>query len=232
VHLNPAGRQNIWPTIQETIQIAAFSETHMGFAYYQFRRSGLNCDCANVRTAADCARELNAHQKEARGVGTMQQAGFSERHEPAASHPIAELLACPPTIGNMLNAATECIEFDAGDVIFHQNDVCRGLYVLISGQLIRKAARLDTRLNLGTVRAGEVVELAAMLGDVRHTYTLIGQTKGTVLRLPKETLQRAFELYPRIRMQLLEELAREVSRAYNLCCATRMVGMRRRTTSL
>ena len=45
-------------------------------------------------------------------------------------------------------------------------------------------------------------------------------------------LQRAFELYPRIRMQLLEELAREVSRAYNLCCATRMVGMRRRTTSL
>jgi hypothetical protein len=186
---------------------------------------------AEVRTAADCVREMNVHQKEARGVGTMQPAGFSERHEPAASHPIAELLACPPAIGNMLNAATECIEFDAGQVIFHQNDVCRGLYVSISGQLLRKAARLDARLNLGTVRAGELVELAAMLGDVRHTYTLVGQTKGTVLRLPKEALQRAFELYPRIRMQLLEELAREVSRAYNLCCATRQAGLRRKPSS-
>jgi len=161
----------------------------------------------------------------------MQQAGFSERHEPAASHPIAELLACPPTIGNMLNAATECIEFDAGDVIFHQNDVCRGLYVLISGQLIRKAARLDTRLNLGTVRAGEVVELAAMLGDVRHTYTLAAQTNGTVMRLPRESLLRAFQSYAPLRMQLLEELAREVSRAYAQCCATRQAGIRRRNAN-
>jgi hypothetical protein len=203
----------------------------MEFAYFQSRRIMRQSERANERTAADCHRELNVHQNEARGVGTMQPAGFSERHEPAASHPIAELLACPPAIGNMLNAATECIEFDAGQVIFHQNDLCRGLYVSISGQLLRKAARLDTRLNLGTVRAGELVELAAMLGDVRHTYTLVGQTKGTVLRLPKEALQRAFELYPRIRMQLLEELAREVSRAYNLCCATRQAGLRRRPTS-
>jgi CRP-like cAMP-binding protein len=160
----------------------------------------------------------------------MQPAGFSERHEPAAAHPIAELLACPPTIGNMLNAAAECIEFDSGEILFQQNDVCRGLYVLISGQMVRKAARLDARLSLGTVRAGELVELAAMLGDVRHTYTLVGQTKGTVLRLPKEALQRAFELYPRLRMQLLEELAREVSRAYTMCCSARLAGIRRRPT--
>ena len=104
----------------------------------------------------------------------MQPAGFSERHEPAASHPIAELLACPPAVANMLNAATECIEFDAGEIIFQQNDVCRGLYVSISGYMLRKAARMDSRLRLGTVRAGELVELAAMLGDARHTYTLVG----------------------------------------------------------
>ena len=158
----------------------------------------------------------------------MQPAAISERHDGAAAHPIAELLACPPAVGNMLNASAECIEFDAGDVIFHQNDICRGLYVVISGQMLRKASRLDTRLTLGTVRAGEVVELAAMLGDVRHTYTLVAQTKGTAMRLPKEALQRAFQLYPPLRMQLLEELAREVSRAYGICCITRQAGMRRR----
>lgn len=159
----------------------------------------------------------------------MQPAAFSERRDPAAAHPIAELLACPPAIGSLLNAAAECIEFEPGDVIFHQNDICRGLYVVVAGQLMRKAARLDSRLTLGTVRAGEVVELAAMLGDVRHTYTLVGQSQGTVMRLPKEALSRAFQAYAPLRMQLLEELAREVSRAYGMCCATRMAGIRRRT---
>jgi CRP-like cAMP-binding protein len=131
----------------------------------------------------------------------------------------------------MLNASAECIPFEPGHVIFHQNDICQGLYVVVSGQLLRKAARLDTRLTLGTVRAGEVVELASMLGDVRHTYTLAGQTMGTVMRLSKEALQNAFQSYPILRMRLLEELAREVSRAYGMGCATRMASIRHRTSS-
>lgn len=162
----------------------------------------------------------------------MQSNAIPERRDVAAPHPIAELLACPPAVGNMLNASAESIEFDAGDVLFHQNDVCRGLYVAISGYLVRKAARLDARLTLGTVRPGEVVELAAMLGDVRHTYTLIGQSKGTAVRLPKEALQRGFELYPTLRMRLLEELAREVSRAYGMCSVAKLAGLRRRPTAI
>lgn len=161
----------------------------------------------------------------------MQPAAFIERRDVAAPHPIAELLACPAAVGNLLNASAECIEFEASEVIFHQNDLCRGLYVVVGGQLLRKTARLDARLTLGTVRAGEVVELAAMLGDVRHTYTLTAQTAGTVMRLPKEALRRAFQSYPPLRMQLLEELAREVSRAYGMCCATRMAGIRRRVSA-
>lgn len=160
---------------------------------------------------------------------TWQAQVFSERRESAAARPIAELLACPPAIGNLLNAAAECIHFVVGDVIFHQNDLCQGLYVVVAGQLQRKAARIDSRLTLGTVRAGEIVELAAMLGDVRHTYTLAAQTNGTIMRLPKESLLRAFQQYAPLRMQLLEELAREVSRAYALCCATRLAGIRRRS---
>ena len=161
----------------------------------------------------------------------MHSKGLPERRDIAAPHPIAELLACPPAVGNLLNASAESIEFDAGDVLFHQNDLCRGLYLPLSGYLLRRAARMDARLTLGTVRAGEVVELAAMLGDVRHTYTLIGQSKGTMMRLPKEALQRAFETYPILRMRLLEELAREVSRAYGMCCVAKLSGLRRRTAA-
>src|SRR4051812_12558774 len=96
---------------------------------------------------------------------TGQGAAFPDRRDAAGTRPIAELLACPPAIGNLLNASAECIDFVAGDVIFHQNDLCQGLYVVVAGQLLRKAARVDARLTLGTVRAGEIVEIASLLGD-------------------------------------------------------------------
>jgi len=150
-------------------------------------------------------------------------------HASAAPRPLAELLACPPAIANLLNASARSIEFAAGDAIFPQDDLCRGLYVVISGQLVRKAERLDARLTLGSVRAGDLVELAAALGDGRHTYTLIAQTSGSLLTSPTEALEQAFKAHPPLRMQLLEELAREVSRAYNSCCITRMAGIRHRS---
>jgi len=190
-----------------------------------FRRDRLDAD---LKTAADHAHSWNVYRKQATGAGTMQPANSHERRDPAAPHPIAELLACPAAVGNMLNASAECIEFEPGEIIFHQNDTCRGLYVVIAGQLLRKTARLDARFTLGTVRAGEIVELASMLSDARHTYSLVAQSQGTLMRLPNEAMHRAFELYPPLRMQLLEELAREVSRAYGMCCAARTAGMRRR----
>jgi hypothetical protein len=164
-----------------------------------------------------------------RGDLTMQPEESSRSyHGGAAAHPLAELLACPPTVGNLLNASAEQIVFEGGDAVFQQGDACRGLYVVLSGQLLRKAERLETRLTLGTVRAGELVELAAALGDGCHTYTLFAQTSGSLLLLPMETLKRAFLAYPTLRMKLLEELAREVSRAYVMCSTSRVAGIRRR----
>jgi hypothetical protein len=203
----------------------------MVFRDSKFRAAIRSAIHEELRTAADQTRSWNMCRKEARGIGTVQLAAFNERRDMAAAHPIAELLACPAAVGNLLNAAAECIEFEAGNVIFHQNEICRGLYVIIAGQLLRKAVRLDVRLTLGTARAGEVVELAAMLSDARHTYTLSAQSAGTVMRLPKEALLRAFQSYPSLRMRLLEELAREVSRAYGVSCATRTAGIRHRANS-
>jgi CRP-like cAMP-binding protein len=88
------------------------------------------------------------------------------------------------------------------------------LYVVVSGQFLRRAERLETRLNLGVLRAGCLVELAAALGDGLHTYTLTAQVAGSVLLLPIGALNRALENFPPLRMRLLEELAREVSRGY------------------
>jgi CRP-like cAMP-binding protein len=157
----------------------------------------------------------------------MQQTARTERLEAVAAHPLAELLACPAEAGNLLQTATECHTFEPGQIIFRQYDPSRGLYVAISGQFLRKAERLHTRLTLSPVRIGDLVELAAALSDGAHTYTLTAATAGSMLLLPMEGLRSTFATYPPLRMRLLEELAREVSRAYLLCGLQRTVHSRR-----
>jgi CRP-like cAMP-binding protein len=161
--------------------------------------------------------------------GTIQAGALSERMEAVAAHPLAELLECPQEAGNLLNGGAQCVEFDAGEAVFRQHEDCKGLYVVVSGLFVRKAERLNTRLTLGPARTGDLIELAAALGDGHHTYSLTAQTPGSLLMLPIESLTQVFEKYPPLRMRLLEELAREVSRAYLSCCLSRAVHVRRRS---
>jgi CRP-like cAMP-binding protein len=98
---------------------------------------------------------------------------------------------------------------------------------VVSGYFVRKAERFDMRVTLGSAKPGDLVELAAALGDGHHTYTMTAITPGAIMLLPMDALCRAFESYPPLRMRLLEELAREVSRAYITCCLTRVMPIRR-----
>lgn len=157
----------------------------------------------------------------------MQREARSRRMEAVRAHPVSELLECPPATGLLLSGAAHCINFNAGDVVFRQSDICQGLYLLVSGHFARQTERLETQLTLSPARAGDLVELAAALGDGCHTYTLTAQTAGSAVMLPIETLNEAFQSHPPLRMQLLTELAREVSRAYITCCLNRSANSRR-----
>jgi CRP-like cAMP-binding protein len=146
-----------------------------------------------------------------------------------APRPLAELLQCPAATGSLLNRSARCVDYDCGAIVFRQSELCLGLYLLVAGQYLRRTERLETRLTLGTSRAGELVELGAVLGDGRHTYTLSAQTAGSVLLLPTEALVEAFRQHPPLRMQLLEELAREVSRGYVASSQNRILRTRQRS---
>jgi CRP-like cAMP-binding protein len=147
--------------------------------------------------------------------------------EAVRARPLAELLECPPATGLLLNGSAQSIGFEAGEVVFSQSELCRGLYVVVSGRFLRRTERRETPLTLAPARAGDLLELAAALGDGHHTYTLTAQSAGELLTLPMEALHQAFQSYPPLRMRLLEELAREVSRAYGACCLNRAWGPRR-----
>jgi CRP-like cAMP-binding protein len=161
----------------------------------------------------------------------MQRETRSKRMEAARAHPLAELLECPPATWVLLSGSVQSMSFSAGEVVFRQSEICRGLYLILSGLFLRRTERLETRLMLSSARAGDLVELAAALGDGHHTYTQTAQTAGSVLMLPLEALNLAFQSYPALRMQLLEELAREVSRAYDTCCLSRVADSRRRASA-
>ena len=149
------------------------------------------------------------------------------RLDSVAAHPLAELLDCPPETAKLLNRSAEFLPCEPGQIVFAQDTECKGLYVVVSGQLIRRSERMSVHLTLGTVRVGELVELAAALGDGHHTYTLRAVIPTTLLLLPKPALAQAFESYPPLRMHLLEELAREVSRAYIATTLHRKMPQRR-----
>jgi CRP-like cAMP-binding protein len=161
------------------------------------------------------------------GESSMQPDSRSMHVDAAEAHPVSELLACPPETGILLTASAQSLSFDIGQTIFRQGCVCEGLYLVVTGQLQRRTERLDTRLVLGTARPGDLVELAAALGDSLHTFSLIAQTSGSMLFLPIGCLREAFESYPPLRMKLLEELAREVSRGYRSSSLSKVVRARR-----
>ena len=161
----------------------------------------------------------------------MQPEARSTQVDAVEAHPVSELLDCPPETGILLTASAQSVNFDAGQTIFRQSSLCEGLYLVVSGQLIRRTERLDTRIVLGSARPGDLVELAAALGDRHHTFSLVAQTSGSLLMLPIESLHQAFQSYPPLHMRLLEELAREVSRAYRACRSSKLLKTRRRPGS-
>lgn len=132
----------------------------------------------------------------------------------ASSQPLNLLLSCPVEVEQKLGAATERRNYNDGEILFEQGEACDGLYLIVSGDFARKTERWETHLNLSPLHAGDLVELAAILGDGKHTSTAVATGSASALVFPRAALDEAFVAYPLLRMHLLEELGREVSRAY------------------
>ena len=148
-----------------------------------------------------------------------------------APRPLTELLACPGPLEQMLGANAERRDYAPGEVVFSQDQECAGLYLLLAGEFSRASQRREKRLNLGILHAGDLVDLASVLGNSRHNYTLTAVSPSATLLFPMNTLQAVFEEYPPLRMHLLEELGREVSRAYGLVYVPRKTRVRHIATA-
>ncbi len=157
----------------------------------------------------------------------MQSESRIRQMEAVHARSVAELLECPAPVALLLNSSAQRLDFRAGEVVFQKGEDCRGLYLSVSGHFQRQADWELAPETLSSVQTGELLELAAVLGDGQHSFTLTAQTAASALLLPAEALSQAFQSFPPLRMRLLEELAREVSRAYFHCCLCRPLRLRR-----
>ena len=119
--------------------------------------------------------------------------------------PLSELLACPGPIADQLGRSALRKEFSAGEMIFLQNSESEGLYLLLAGEFYRTADRRDRRLTLPALHTGDLAELAAVLGESGHTYSLLAAVPSACLLFPRPALMQAFGEYPPLRMRLLKE---------------------------
>lgn len=146
-----------------------------------------------------------------------------DRTQAACGRPLVAALEQTISLEELFRRSAVSIDCTPGEVLFRQRESSKGLYALLSGSFLRKAERRESCLDLGPAANGDLLELAAVLGDGRHTYTLVAETAAAALLLPNEALGEAFQLHPWLRMQLLAALAREVSLAYNFCAMNRPV---------
>jgi hypothetical protein len=105
-----------------------------------------------------------------KGDGTMQPEARSLRLDAVQAHPLAELLECPPRDREPAERLGAVHRFRCGDVVFRQRTPARGSTLWFQGSFCARTERLDTRLTLGPARAGDLVELAAALGDGPHLH--------------------------------------------------------------
>lgn len=150
----------------------------------------------------------------------------------AVSQPLNLLLSCPSEIEQRLGSVTVRRNYTDGEVLFEQNTPCDGLYLILAGEFSRATDRWETHLSLAPLHAGDLVELAAILGEGKHSSTVVATAPSAALVFPRSALEEAFAAYPPLRMHLLEELGREVSRAYTMLSFGRGVRTRRSRKSV
>ena len=86
----------------------------------------------------------------------MQMTAQQSQQNIVAAHPLTQLLECPPETSLQLGRSVRTLQFEEGDAIFRQDAPCAGLYLLVSGNFLRRVERMGTRLTLAPGSPGDL----------------------------------------------------------------------------
>jgi GNAT superfamily N-acetyltransferase len=100
------------------------------------------------------------------------------------------------------------VNFKAGDVIFHEEDVNRNLYMVLSGEV--DILMGPDRVSVGKVLAGDVLGEISLVGETPHSATAVVVRDGQFIVLTHGDFRNLIQRYPRIGMTVMHNIARSL----------------------
>ncbi|MCB1970592.1 MAG: cyclic nucleotide-binding domain-containing protein [Geminicoccaceae bacterium] len=108
----------------------------------------------------------------------------------------------------LLAFTSEHLEYDSGDVLFHQGDVGDAAYILLEGDAdIMVDVPPDQRIKVASLGQNELVGEIAILCDVPRTATVIARSRLVTMRVSKDGFFNLVTQFPQVGMEIMHELA-------------------------
>src|SRR3954466_6250149 len=100
------------------------------------------------------------------------------------------------------------LQFQAGEVIFQEKMVPKGLYIIESGtvEIFRWGKNRESKIRLGVVGKGEYLGELALLGDQPHSSNALAISDVTVVVLNKEIFDAQIKSNPTWLVALIKGL--------------------------
>lgn len=100
--------------------------------------------------------------------------------------------------------------YDAGDVIFRQDDTSEALYVILDGivDVVREAP--EGRVRLAQIGEGNMFGETGVLCDQARTATIEAATPVSVLQIDRHTFNEVARDVPQLTLAIARELARRL----------------------
>jgi CRP/FNR family cyclic AMP-dependent transcriptional regulator len=100
------------------------------------------------------------------------------------------------------------VNFDVGDVIFHEGDINRNLYMVLTGEVDILLG--PERVLVGKVLAGDVLGEISLVGGSPHSATAVVARDSQFIVLTHEDFQNLLQRYPRIGMTVMQNIAKSL----------------------
>ncbi|HYO67630.1 MAG TPA: Crp/Fnr family transcriptional regulator [Archangium sp.] len=132
----------------------------------------------------------------------------------------SELLSQVPLVSSLgsddlerLSASLQPRRYNRGEIIFHQGDVGKDLYIIRKGEVTIRLSSADGReLSLALLRRGDAFGELALLDEAPRSTDAVAREETTLLALSREDFQKFLEERPQVVPALLAELSRLVRR--------------------
>ncbi|WP_448205171.1 cyclic nucleotide-binding domain-containing protein [Azospirillum sp. sgz302134] len=112
----------------------------------------------------------------------------------------------------LLAFTSERLNFKAGDVLFHQDEMGSCAYILLSGEAEVVVTGPGGPLAVATLGANEIVGEIAILCDVPRTATVRAATDLETLCVPKDHFFQMMKEFPQMGVEIMRALAHRLEK--------------------